>query len=144
MAGARRPGRCDAGSSSVELVVLVPALLGFFALVITGGRLALATQAVEHAAFAAARGASSVRTAGEATSTATGIAATTLADAPCSTTSTTVTTGGFTAAPGSPATVTATVSCTVLLSDVGVPGVPGSHTITRSATSPLDTYRERT
>ncbi|MGF1662561.1 MAG: TadE/TadG family type IV pilus assembly protein [Kineosporiaceae bacterium] len=134
----------DAGSSSVELVVLVPALLGFVALVLTGGRLALATQAVEHAAATAARAASSARAAGEAGPAATDVARTTLADSPCGSTSTTVAAGGFAAAPGVPATVTATVTCTVALSDLGVPGVPGSHVISRSATSPLDTYRERT
>jgi Flp pilus assembly protein TadG len=125
-------------------VILVPALLGLVALVVTGGRLALATQAVEHAAFAAARAASGAGIAAEAGPAAADVARSTLADVPCASTSTTVTTGGFSARPGVPATVTASVTCTVPLSDVGLPGMPGNRTVTATATSPLDTYRERT
>ena len=41
------------------------------------------------------------------------------------------------------ASVTATVTCVVNLSDVAVPGLPGTRTITATMSSPLDTYRER-
>lgn len=37
--------------------------------------------------------------------------------------------------------VTARVRCVVLLSDIGFPGLPGSTTVTASATAPLDPYR---
>ena len=37
--------------------------------------------------------------------------------------------------------VTAHVSCLVLLSDIGFPGMPGSTTVSASATAPLDPYR---
>jgi len=44
---------------------------------------------------------------------------------------------------GTPATVTATVRCVVNLADLAVPGVPGARTVTATASSPVDTFRER-
>ncbi len=37
--------------------------------------------------------------------------------------------------------MTVRVTCQVLLSDLGFPGVPGSITVEASATAPLDPYR---
>jgi hypothetical protein len=48
---------------------------------------------------------------------------------------------GFTAAAGSTADVTVTVSCTVSWSDLTIPGWPGSKDIQATAASPLDTRR---
>ena len=50
---------------------------------------------------------------------------------------------GFAIQAGTAATVSATVSCTVPLSDLALPGLPGSHTITATFDSPLDVYRQR-
>jgi len=44
---------------------------------------------------------------------------------------------------GTPAKISATVTCDVNLSDLFLPGVPGSKAITATMSSPLDTYRER-
>lgn len=52
-------------------------------------------------------------------------------------------TSGYATDVGEAATVTATISCTANLSDIGVPGLPGAKTITASWTSPIDTYRAR-
>ena len=52
-------------------------------------------------------------------------------------------TTGFATPVGTPATVSATVTCVVELSDLALPGVPGTRTVTVTVTSPLDTYRER-
>ena len=52
-----------------------------------------------------------------------------------------VDTEGFAAPAGTPAAVTVDVACTVDLSDVAVPGLPGSRTLTDSAVSPLDPAR---
>jgi hypothetical protein len=52
-------------------------------------------------------------------------------------------TSGFAAPVGTPATVTATVTCIADLSDLSIPGLPGSRTITATMSSPIDTYRER-
>ncbi|MFE4663800.1 hypothetical protein ACFRI7_03110 [Streptomyces sp. NPDC056716] len=54
-----------------------------------------------------------------------------------------ISTGGFSAAIGEPASTTATVTCTVRLSDIGLPGLPGSKTLTSSFTSSIDSYRQR-
>jgi hypothetical protein len=51
-------------------------------------------------------------------------------------TTVTVDTAGFAAPVGTPATVTATVRCVVNLADLAVPGVPGTRTVTATATSP--------
>ncbi|MFE2167818.1 hypothetical protein ACFXB3_22590, partial [Streptomyces sp. NPDC059447] len=44
---------------------------------------------------------------------------------------------------GQVGTVTVTISCTVPLSDLLLPGVPGSKTMTSSFTSVVDAYRSR-
>ncbi|GAA4909709.1 pilus assembly protein [Tessaracoccus lubricantis] len=135
----------ERGSATLELVIVIPATLLLISLVIMGGRLALAHQAIQAVAYDAARAASVARNAGEATSTANHVAAFSLASngLSCLSTSTNVNTAGFAAAVGQNATVTADVSCTVRLGDLSLPGVPGSVTLTAEATSPIDTYRER-
>ena len=54
-----------------------------------------------------------------------------------------VDTRGFGAPVGTPAKVTATVTCIADLSDISIPGLPGTRTITATMSSPIDTYRER-
>lgn len=142
---ARFPARGDRGSSSLELVVLASGFLLFVGLVIFGGRVALAGQAVIQAAEEAARTASLARTQPEAARGAAGAARATLSqqNLACTGVDVGVDTSGFARPPGVPATVAATVTCVVALSDLALPGVPGSRTVTATATSPLDTYRER-
>ena len=41
------------------------------------------------------------------------------------------------------AQVTATVTCKVDVADLAIPGLPGTRTITATASSPVDAYRER-
>ena len=55
----------------------------------------------------------------------------------------TVNTAGFGVPVGQPAHVSASVTCVVRLSDLLVPGLPGSKTLRASFTSPLDPYRSR-
>jgi hypothetical protein len=54
-----------------------------------------------------------------------------------------VDTSGFRVPVGLPAQVRATVTCVVALGDLALPGFPGSRTVTATAVSPVDTYRER-
>ena len=61
----------------------------------------------------------------------------------CATTLVLVDTSGFAKPVGTPAAVTVTVTCVVNLSDVAIPGLPGTLPITATMTSPLDTYRGR-
>lgn len=133
------------GSVSLELVVLTPGLLLVLGVLIYGGRLELAKQAVQSAASQAAREASIARTQPEANSTADAAATRSLAEQglDCVSSSVSVDTSGFASPAGTPATITAEVTCVVHLSDLAVPGLPGSQTVTATADSPLDTYRER-
>jgi hypothetical protein len=51
--------------------------------------------------------------------------------------------GQFARAVGQDATVSVTVACRLDLSDLSVPGVPGSRLIQATMTSPIDTWRQR-
>ncbi|MFE0201566.1 pilus assembly protein, partial [[Kitasatospora] papulosa] len=61
----------------------------------------------------------------------------------CQASSVVVDTSGYALDIGVEANVTATIACTADLSDIGLPGLPGSKTLTASWTSPIDTYRGR-
>ena len=141
----RRRAASDDGSVSLETAIVAPGALLFLLLIIFGGRVAIAGQAVQHAAHEAARTASIARTQPEADRDAHAAATETLQQQglQCLTTQVTVDTTGFARPAGTPATVTATVRCDVRLSDLAAPGFPGSRLVTASASSPLDTYRER-
>jgi Flp pilus assembly protein TadG len=141
----RREDDPERGSEAIEAVIGVPAFLLFIALIIAAGRIAIAREAVQSAASNAARSASIARTESEASAAASASALTTLTQQglQCVSERITVDTSGFAVPVGNPATVAATVTCVVNLSDVGVPGLPGRHRIIATMTSPLDTYRER-
>jgi len=136
----------ERGSAAVEVAIATPLLMMIVMLVAAGGRLALAQGSVQQAAADAARSASIARTAGAATATGQSAASTTLATQGlhCMSSSVTINTSGFGVAVGSQARVSATVSCTVRLADLGLSGMPGSKVITATISSPLDTYRGRT
>jgi Flp pilus assembly protein TadG len=138
-------GQRERGSTTLELVVWAPGLLLLIALLTVAGRVNSANAAVEQAATDAARTASLARTAASAEQLARQHAQQTLASQglACTTTTVTVDTAGFGSAPGQLATVAATVSCPVRLSDLAVPGLPGTRTVTHTAVSSLDTFRER-
>lgn len=137
--------RADRGSTTLELVVWAPGLLLIVTLLTVAGRVNSANAAVEQAAVDAARTASIARNSGAAQEAAVRSAQATLSgqDLQCTTTTVTVDTAAFATPPGQPATVTATVTCPVRLSDLAVPGLPGTRTVTHTAVSSLDTFRER-
>jgi len=133
------------GSAAVELAMLIPVIIAVVMLAVAGGRLALAHGAVQQAATDAARAASLARTSGDAHTDAATAASASLGQAtPCRSIAVGVDMSGFAAPVGTPAVVRATVTCTVALADLGVPGLPGTKTVTASMVSPLDTYRART
>lgn len=145
-----RAGRLGAavgerGSAAIEAVIGVSAFVMLGSMVIAGGRVAITQQAIEASAAEAARVASIARDAGAARSTAEarGLASLANQDVPCTRQTVLVDTTGFAAALGTAAEVHATVICVVDLSDVALPGVPGSLTIERTMSSPIDAYRER-
>ncbi|MBT9257696.1 pilus assembly protein [Phycicoccus sp. KQZ13P-1] len=140
----RNASRRERGAAVIEVVILVPALGLILGLIIAGGRVALAHQAVEAAAAEGARGASIARTQAAAGSSAQAAAQSSLhaQSTRCLTTSTQVDTSGFARPVGTPASVQATVTCRLDLAGL-LPGLPGAMNITASVASPLDTHRER-
>ena len=142
---ARGLPRDQRGSSALELVILAPALLLILSVLVFVGRVAVAGQAVQQAAEEAARTASLARSKGHADSTASKTAQDTLTQQglDCTVVTVKVDTGGFDAPIGQPATVTATVTCPVRVSDLMIPGIPGTRTVTATASSPIDQWRQR-
>ena len=141
----RRGGRpSDEGSTVVEVVILAPALALFLGLIVAGGRLAVAHQAVEAAAAQAARAASIARTQDEALTAAQSAATSALGTQGlnCVASEVSVDVAGFATPAGTPASVGATVTCQVSLADT-LPGLPGTVGVTATVRSALDTYRER-
>lgn len=134
----------ERGSAVIEAVIGVPAFMLFVALILFSGRVAIAHQGVQSAAADAARSASISRTQGTAQTAGDAAAATSLASqhVNCTATTISVDTTGFASPVGTPAKITASVTCHVNLSDL-LPGVPGTKAITATMSSPLDTYRER-
>jgi TadE-like protein len=139
-----RTARAEEGSASLELVILAPVIFAILACVIAAGRTSIAAAAVAAAARDAARQASIAATPGAARATALASARAALRQdgLDCSP-EVIVSTGGFSVPVGMPSSVSASVTCTVSLSDLLVPGMPGARTLQASFTSPLDPYRER-
>ncbi|MGV2915602.1 TadE/TadG family type IV pilus assembly protein [Streptomyces alfalfae] len=135
----------DRGALSLEAIILAPALILVLLLVIAFGRISSADNAVDTAARNAARAASLERSGTAASNSGAQMARNVLGQQglECTSTSVTVSTDGFAAPVGEPASTTATVRCTVRLSDIGLPGLPGAKTMTSSFTSPIDSYRQR-
>ena len=135
----------ERGSATLELVIVIPAMLLMIAAIIMAGRLAMAQQAMQAVANDAARAASLARTSSEARREADNVFTYALAMNGLSCTSSTVEvdTAGFSRPVGAAATVTADVSCRVPLGDLSLPGVPGTIVIQATGISPIDTYRER-
>ncbi|OEJ21519.1 hypothetical protein AS594_38915 [Streptomyces agglomeratus] len=137
--------RRDRGSYAVETAILAPVMIALMLLMIAFGRVTDADGAVDSAARAAARAASLERDAGSAQAEAQAAADRSLEGEgiTCQTSNVAVNTGGYALDMGVDANVTATIACTADLSDIGLPGLPGSKTLTASWTSPIDTYRGR-
>jgi Flp pilus assembly protein TadG len=140
----------DRGSATVEMVIMLPAAIGMMVAIAAYGKVALAQQAVDTAAFEAARTASISRTATEANTQGKAAATTSLRNQKITclpSPATSIGTTGFAVRAGNNASVSARVICKANLSDiVDLPDVlvPNSVTLTASFTSPLDTYRSRT
>ncbi len=137
--------RDERGSAAIEAVIGVPAFLLFVGLIIFGGRTATTHQSVETAAADAARSASLERTSSSARTQAISAATTSLSSqgVHCLDIDVTVDASQFSRIVGEAATVSVTVQCRLDLSDLSVPGVPGSRLIRATASSPIDTWRER-
>ncbi|CAL9330886.1 hypothetical protein SUDANB132_00070 [Streptomyces sp. enrichment culture] len=123
----------------------MPPLLMFVCLAIAGGRIVTSGAKIDAAAEDAARETSIHRTAASAQAAAQAAATESLNDQgiTCASTSVNINTGGLSVPLGQVGTVTVTVSCTVPLADLLLPGAPGARTLTSTATSVVDQYRQR-
>ncbi|MPY30114.1 pilus assembly protein [Streptomyces adustus] len=137
--------RSDEGSAAIEAAIVLPVLIMFLCMAIAGGRIVTSGAKIDSAAEDAAREASIHRTAAAAQSAAQAAAAESLDDQgiKCSSTNVSVNTGGLSVPVGQVGTVTVTVTCVVNLSDLLLPGVPGAKTLTSTATSVVDQFRQR-
>jgi Flp pilus assembly protein TadG len=135
----------ERGSISLEVAILGPVLLLLLGLAVAAGRITVSGGAVEAAARDAAREASIARDASTAGAAARAAALDSLArqGLRCAGLAVTIDTSGFRTPVGQPAQVSAVVTCAVTLSDLAVPGLPGTKTLRGQFTSPLDRYRER-
>jgi Flp pilus assembly protein TadG len=131
--------RRETGSATVEAVVLVPVLMLFVLLAIAFGRYQTTREEVIGAARAGAEAAAIMPSAQSATTAAKQAALPALSGmtSPCRRVVVATDTSDF--VPGGEVTVT--VSCTVELSDIGAPGLPGQSTVTISQAAPIDPYR---
>lgn len=135
--------RDERGSASIEAVIGGPALVLLILLVIFGGRVALAHQSVQAAAADAARAASLARTRAEAKVDAHAAMQQGFNQKlACAHRDLVLDLTGFNKPPGTPAAVSATITCRLTSADLGLPGLPDLH-ISSTMTSPVDTYRER-
>lgn len=144
----RRTGaspRADVGNAPLELLILAPVILALIGLVIAAGRISVAQGSVDAAARDAARQASISLTpaAGRQAALSTANAALRADGLRCKPVVRLDLEPGFSTPLGQPAQVSASVSCSVPLSDLLVPGMPGSRILTARFTSPLDPYRSR-
>lgn len=136
----RRGRAADAGFASLELVILFPVLVLIVLLVVGFGRLSHGKDLVQQAASAAARAATLDSNPIQASSDARQAAHDVLDQAGVSCSSFTVNPDTSDFEPGGQVSVT--VSCTTTLSDLGLVGFPGHKTLTASATSPLEQFRQ--
>jgi Flp pilus assembly protein TadG len=124
------------------MAILAPGLLLLLAVLMGTGRVQAAHQAVETAARQAARQASISRNPTAAQTTATTIARRSLQQQGVHCTPViTIDTSGLARPVGSLASVSATVTCRVALSDLLLPGLPGTRQIESTWRSPVDPFR---
>jgi Flp pilus assembly protein TadG len=138
-----RDREAGAGGESLELVIIAPLILALFMVIVAVGRYELGSGKIDQAAGAAARAASQEASVAYAEPAALTAAQSALSSAgiTCQDIAVAVDSTGFSAAAGSTADVTVTVSCTVSWSDLTIPGWPGTKDIRATAASPLDTRR---
>jgi Flp pilus assembly protein TadG len=131
--------RTDTGSMTVELVVLTPVLFLLALMMLVFGRVSAAQQQVTESARAGAQAAAVQPTKAAAQYAAVLSAVYGYTDrahlCPDAQISTNV--GNFVAG----GSVSVTVVCHVALSDLSIPGVPGTTTVQATASAPIDPYR---
>lgn len=131
--------RDESGSATAELVVLAPVLVAFLLFLVGLGRMALSESQLTDAVRAAAQAGVVADSPAAAQAAAQAAAMDTLTsdNITCASPDVAVDVSDF--VPGGHLGVRLT--CTVSLSDVALPGVPGSRTLSASLVAPVETYR---
>jgi len=125
-------------------IVLVGILCPLIAVVIFMGRYGLADNTVQSAAAAAARDASLSGSSTEAVAHARVAAELALSsNVSCQSLDVLIGGDGLQTTLGQTGTITATITCRIATADLSFPLIPGSLTITQTAASPVDPYRQR-
>lgn len=141
----RNDDRGDAGGHALELLAIAGVMLVFVMLLVAFGRAASTSSKLDAAAASAARAASQQTSQNTAQTAALTQAERALADAGlrCGQMQIDVDTSAFSLLAGQPGEVIVEISCTLDLSDIAMPMIPGSARLTGRAASPVDTYQER-
>jgi Flp pilus assembly protein TadG len=134
-----RPLRDQDGSIIVEMVVITPVLFVLVLILVVFGRVSEAHQQVVEAARAGAEAAAVLPTSGSAQAGGPEAAAIGVFGQAHTCAHAQITTDVSNFRPGG--SVSVTVVCQVDLSDLSVPGVPGSTTVQATAVAPIDPYR---
>lgn len=131
--------RTEAGSLAIEMAMVAPGLLLIFGLIFAYGRAAQVNGTLESGTRDAARSVTLARSYDDALDRANAVMLDALKDAPqsCQDSLDVEIVGDY--QPGEPVTVS--TQCTYGLSDLGLPGAPGTLTSRSSFTSMLDPYR---
>ncbi|WP_276698902.1 TadE/TadG family type IV pilus assembly protein [Propionibacterium acidifaciens] len=134
----------ERGSASLELVIVVPAVVAVIALLTAGWRLWSVRSQVREAAAAGARAATLARSGAEAEQAASAAIDADLGTVGSSCTGPTVgiDVSAFSAPPGQGGDVGVDVTCEVPFTDLLIP-MPGALTVEGHAGSRLDSFRER-
>ncbi|HET6166189.1 MAG TPA: TadE family protein [Marmoricola sp.] len=131
--------RDERGSLAIEMAMIAPGLLLIFALIFAYGRAGQVNGSLESGTRDAARSVTLARSYDEALDRAKAVMLDAIKDTPqsCQDSMVLRIVGDY--EPGEPVTVS--TECTYDLSDLGLPGAPGTLTAKSSFTSMLDPYR---
>ncbi len=129
----------EAGTAAIELVLIAPALVCVFLLVVGLGRMAHARQQVESVAFDAARAASLERDASRSEGKARDAAEASLGDRGVTCRPFEIDVDLSRYEPGGEVRVR--VECTSDMRDVALSGLPGSHRFAAVAVVPIEMFR---
>ena len=135
----------EEGSAAVEMILFAMTLLSVILLAVSAGRISSAELSVKSAGGAAAREASLSNTSEQAQVAAREMAHTALRNSGinCISLDVSIDSSGLNVPIGVVGTVSATLTCTLNLSDIALPGLPGTRVITVTESSPVDPYKER-
>lgn len=135
----------ERGSEAIQIIGAAAIMGLVVAFLVAGGRIAVANMHVESASYAAARSATLARDVGSAVSAAQATASQNLAQSGinCASLIVDVDANQITLPLGQTGLVNVTISCTVPLGDISLPGLPMAHTIQGAGSSPTDPYSQR-